>query len=83
MAHFVPCKKTDDATSIVVFLFNEFVRMHGFPRSITSYSGIKLTEHFWRTLWKKLDSRLQFSFSYHPQTDGQTEVVKMSLGNLL
>ena len=39
--------------------------------------------HFWRTLWKKLGTNLSFSSAYHPQIDGQTEVVNRSLGDLL
>jgi hypothetical protein len=34
-------------------------------------------------LWKKLGIELYFSSSYHPQMDGQTEVVNQSLGDLI
>ena len=57
--------------------------MHGLPKSIVSKRDTKFTGHFWRTLWKSLGTKLNFSSTYHPQTDGHTEVVNISLGNIL
>jgi hypothetical protein len=83
MAHFIPCQETNDATHIANLFFKEVVRLHGFPKSIVSDRDTTFVGHLWRTLWKKVGTKLSFSSSYHPKIDGNTEVVNQSLGNLL
>jgi transposase InsO family protein len=39
--------------------------------------------HFWRTLWFKLGTKLLFSTTCHPQTNGQIEVVNHTLSTML
>ena len=63
--------------------FDKVAKHHGVPKTIVSDRNIKFTSYFWKTLWQKLGTLLKFSTAFHPQSDGQTEVVNRSLENLL
>ena len=83
MAHFLPCFKTADASKISKLYFDEIVKHFGLPKTIVFDRDVRFMSYFWKTLWHLMGTKLKFSMAFHPQTDGQTEVVNRSLGNLL
>jgi hypothetical protein len=59
------------------------VCLHGVPKKIVSNRGTQFTSRFWEKLHEAMDTMLNFSSVYHPQTDGQTERVNQILEDIL
>ena len=83
MSHFIPCINTTDASKVTQLFFKEVVHPHGLLETIVSERHTKFMSYFWKTLWMTAKTKLHFSTTYHPQTNGMTKVVNRSLGQLL
>ncbi|MCO5596459.1 hypothetical protein L7F22_050522 [Adiantum nelumboides] len=82
-AHFIPLRKQITAEQMAKTFLVTVFKYHGIPRSIVSDRDPRMTGLFWRALWQNLHSTLRFSSSYHPQTDGQSEIVNSAVLDLL
>ena len=82
-AHFIPIKTTYKDANIADIFLKQIFKLHGIPKVIISNRDPKFTGNFWKSLFKGLNTRLNFSTSLHPQTDGQTERVNQVLEDLL
>ncbi|KAE8681498.1 Detected protein of unknown function [Hibiscus syriacus] len=76
---FIPCPKDCIAEEAARAFFKNFVKHWGLPRSIISDRDPRFTGRLWMKLFKLLGTELNFSTSFHPQTDGQTEWVNALL----
>ncbi|KZV44573.1 DNA/RNA polymerase superfamily protein [Dorcoceras hygrometricum] len=74
---------THDLNKYAELYVKEIVRLHGIPSSIVSDRDPIFAYRFWKSLHKALGTKLTFSTSFHPQTDGQSERVIQILEDLL
>ncbi|GJX55739.1 retrotransposon-related protein [Tanacetum coccineum] len=78
-AHFIPLVHPFKAAQIARVFLDTVYKLHGLPQTITSDRDKVFISHFWKELFKKLGVTLQLSTSYHPKTDGQSEIVNKCL----
>jgi hypothetical protein len=72
-AHFIPLSHPYTAMSVARVFFFEIVWLHGIPSSIVSDRDPVFTSSFWRELFRLAGVKLQFTSTFHPQSDGQSE----------
>ena len=79
----MPVKTTFSAHQYDDLYGKEIVRLHGAPLSIVSDRDPIFTSKFWECLQRAMGTKLKFSTSFHPQTDGQTERTIQILEDML
>ena len=60
-AQFIPVKSTYKAVHIADIFLKEIFRFHGIPKAIISDRDTKFTSNFWRYLFSRLETQLNFS----------------------
>jgi hypothetical protein len=83
VAHFIPVMTTYSGAKLVELYMSRIVCSHVVPKEIVSERGSQFTSKFWENLHETMDTKLNFSPAYHPQTDGQTERTNQILEDML
>ena len=68
-AHFILVNSTYKEVHIVDIFLKEIFRLQKIPKAIILYCDTKFTVKFWRSLFYGLETQLNFSTTYHSQTD--------------
>jgi hypothetical protein len=74
-SHFFAISMYYNTSQVAELFFKEVFRMHSVPKNIISDRDSKFMSIFLQELFRLVGTELTPSTSYHPQTDGQTEIV--------
>jgi transposase InsO family protein len=70
VAHFILVKTKYTGKQLAILYMEKIMCLHGVPKKIVSDRGSQFTSHFWKDVHESLGTKLNFSTTYHPQTDG-------------
>lgn len=78
-SHFIAIKHSYTATQVAQIVSSNVFKLHGLPRTMVCDRDPIFVSKYWKELFRLQGTSFNFSSSYHPQTDGPTEVTNHSL----
>jgi hypothetical protein len=75
MAKFIPTTTKMTADGFAELFIDYVYSNHGLPDTMVTDRGSLFTSQCWKTITQLLGIDQRYSTAYHPQTDGQTEIV--------
>lgn len=72
-AHFIPLTKLPIALETAQILKKKVFHVHVIPLDIVSDRGPQVTSQVWKAFCQALDTTVNLTSDYHPQSNGQTE----------
>lgn len=82
-AHFLTLAHPYTALAVAQLFMDSIFKLHGLPNSITSDRDPIFLSDVWSELFSLQGVALNKSSAYHPQSDGQTEIVNKALETYL
>jgi hypothetical protein len=82
-AHFFALSHPFKSSTVSTTFMETVQKLHGSPKIIVSHRDPIFTGHFWTKFFSFLGTQLAHSSSYHPQYDGQTEIVNKCMEGYL
>jgi hypothetical protein len=72
--HLIPCQQTMTSKDVADLYELHVWRHHGLPTKLITDRDVRFGKNFWKRLTTSLRITTNISTSFHPQTDGHTEI---------
>jgi transposase InsO family protein len=79
----IPCHKTINVRGMAELFLKYIWCREGYPDSIVSDRGPQFVSSFWAKVCRILGIKIKLSTAFHPQTDGQTEIMNQYIDQRL
>lgn len=80
---FIPCDTSIDAEGTARLVFEHIITRFGIPFHLVADRDPKWAGPFWEQICKSMGIKRALTTSYHPQADGQTEILNQTLETAL